>query len=331
MMIKRIYSVIILSLLVSIIIFFISACNRKSSEALPDIYKPSASSSCRIVQQVMGICIPTNPQRLVTLSLVTSAIALDLRVKPIGTTNFYQTKPVYLNNKLEGIKLLGRSQPNLEKLLLIKPDLILGWENAGRQIYPLLSKIAPTVLLNYQGAPSWREHFNSVAEVLGKKDVAQRAWNRYYQRVEKLKIALGDSYKHKTISFIYLGNRGIESDVKNSFAGSILNDIGLRRPSTQNVNAPYGIISISKEELNKADGDILFVTTWSDKDKQVLKKLQQKPLWKKLRAVQQNHVYFVDFATWTGSNLLAADAVIDDLFKYLINNNTTSHLNNSDV
>lgn len=135
------------------------------------------------------------------------------------------------------------------------------------------------------------------------------------QRVEELKIALGNSYKDKTISFIHLGNRGIESDVKNSFAGSILNDIGLRRPQGQNVNAPYGIISISKEELNKADGDILFLTTWSDNDKQVLKKLQQKPLWKQLQAVQQNHVYFVDFATWTGSNLLAANALIDDLFK----------------
>ena len=319
-MIKRVYNVIILSLLVSLTIFLISACNRKAYDSLPNIYKTTASSSCHQVQQAMEeICIPTNPQSLVTLSLVTAAIALDLKIKPVGSTNFYQTEPGYLKEKMKGIKLLGRSQPNLEKLLLIKPDLILGWESTGREIQSQLSKIAPTILLDYQGAPSWREHFNSVAEVLGKKDAAQQAWNHYYQRVEELKRALGDSYKHKKISFIHLGVRGIESDVKNSFAGSILNDIELERPEAQNVVAPYGIINISHEELNKADGDILFVATWTNNYKQVLKQLQQKPLWKNLRAVQENHVYFVDFPAWTGSNLLAANAVINELFKYLVN------------
>lgn len=319
-MIKRVYNVIILSFLVGLTIFLVSACKRNFSDVLPNIYKTTAYSSCHKVQQAMGeICIPTNPQSLVTLSLVTAAVALDLKIKPVGSTNFYETEAGYLKDKMEGIKLLGRLQPNLENLLLIKPDLILGWETTGKKIYPLLSKIAPTILLDYQGASSWREHFNSVAEVLGKKDAAQQAWNLYYQRVEKLKRALGDSYKHKKISFIHLGVRGIESDVKNSFAGSILNDIGLERPEAQNITVPYGIINISEEELNKADGDILFVATWTDNDTQVLKQLQQKPLWKNLRAVQKNHVYFVDFPAWTGSNLLAANAVINDLFKYLVN------------
>jgi len=47
--------------------------------------------------------------------------------------------------------------------------------------------------------------------------------------------------------------------------------------------------------------------------------LKQKPLWQRLQAVQQNRVYIVSFPNWTGGSLFAANAVIDDLFKYLVN------------
>lgn len=319
-MTKRTYRAIVMSLLFSLTIFLVSACNKISSNTSSDVHKTSTYSNCRLIQQAMEeVCIPTNPQRVVTLSIVSAAIALDLGVKPVGSTNFYQTKPAYLKDQLQEIEILGRLQPNLEKMLLIKPDLILGWKTSNQEIYALLANIAPTILLDYQGGPSWREHFNSVAKVLEKEDVARQAWNSYYQRVEELKLALGNSYQDKTISFIHLGDRGIESDVKNSFAGSILNDVGLKRPETQNTVAPYGIVSISEEELDRVDGDVLFVTTWSDRDKATLIRLQQKALWQQLRAVQQNNVYFVNFPAWTGSNLLAANVVLDDLYKYLVN------------
>jgi iron complex transport system substrate-binding protein len=321
-MIKKVSHAVTLFLLISLTIFLIRAYNGSVFDTAPHTSSSSPTANCRMVQQTMGeICIPTNPQRLITLSVTTLGGVLALGIQPIGSTNFYQTEsyfPTYLKGKMEEVKLLGRSQPNLERMLLLKPDLIVGWQSSPG-IYPLLSKIAPTVLLDWQGAPSWREHFNTLAEILGKKEQQEQAWNQYYQRIEELKIALGDRFQDKKISFIHLGSRGIESDVKNSFAGSILNDIGLQRPEAQNVIAPYGILSISEEELEKADGDILFVATWSDKEKQVFAKLTQKPLWKKLRAVQQNHVYFVNYPAWTGGNLIAADVVIDYLFKYLVN------------
>lgn len=109
------------------------------------------------------------------------------------------------------------------------------------------------------------------------------------------------------------------SDVKNSLAGSILNDIGLKRPPSQDIVVPYGSVQYSEEKLEQINSDFLFLTALSDNDEQSLKQLLQKPLFRQLKAVQQNHVYFVDKLTWIGWNLFAADAVIDDLFKYLVN------------
>lgn len=126
-------------------------------------------------------------------------------------------------------------------------------------------------------------------------------------------------YQSKTVSLVYFYYGTFGSDVKNSFAGSILDDAGLQRPPSQNLTAPYGYIRFSQEELEKVDGDVLFIMTFSDNDEQTLKQLQQKPLWRQLKAVQQNRVYLVNQSIWEGGNLLAADAVIDDLYRYLVN------------
>ncbi|MBD2253849.1 iron-siderophore ABC transporter substrate-binding protein [Nostoc parmelioides] len=284
------------------------------------IPKPTAAE-CRMVKHTMGeTCVPINPQRVVTLSSCTLGNVLALGVKPIGTTNEVYVEGGSLsstNANTEGIKLLGLSQPNLEATLLLKPDLIIGvdW---FKPIYPLLSKIAPTVLgeIDYI---SWQKHLSFVAESLGKQDIEKAIWQRYYQRIEKLKQALGNRYEGKKISFITVGRGEIYIDSKNSFPGSILSAALLQRPAAQNLDSTYGSFPISLEELKKADGDILFVTTFSKTGKEFLAKKQQEPLWKTLKAVQENHVYYVDFMAWAGTNMLATDVVIDDLFKYLVN------------
>jgi iron complex transport system substrate-binding protein len=297
----------------------LTACNNYTPPNLSFSPKPLAAE-CRMVKHTMGeTCVPINPQRVVTLSLATLGNVLALGIKPIGTTNEVQidnNSLTYLKGKTEGIKLIGISQPNLEATLLLKPDLIIGvdW---FKPIYPLLSKIAPTVLgeMDYS---RWEEHVSFVAEVLGKQETEKALWQHYYQRIEKLKLALGNRYQDKKISFIYVGRNKIEIDARNSYAGSIISDVQLKRPASQNVDAPYGSLPISLEELKQVDGDILFVTTFSINGNDFLAAKQQEPLWKSLKAVQQNHVYYVDFMSWAASNILGTDAVIDDLFKYLV-------------
>lgn len=122
-----------------------TACGSHQGVNISSLEQPT--SECRVVQHVLGeTCIPANPQRIVTLSIPTLGHALSLGVKPIGSTyiNDKYFLP-YLENKLDGINTVGSDRPNLERLLSLKPDLIVGldWEES---IYPLLSKIAPTVL-----------------------------------------------------------------------------------------------------------------------------------------------------------------------------------------
>ncbi|BAZ70681.1 MAG: iron-siderophore ABC transporter substrate-binding protein [Pelatocladus maniniholoensis HA4357-MV3] len=321
---KKVSRIIIIFIFASLTTFLFSTCNHKLTENTGNLGGLSRQTNCRIIQHLVGeTCVPQNPQRIIALHVATLGNLLTLGVKPIGSaTEFDKTEfPKYLESKIGGIEWVGgTTQPNLEKILKLKPDLIINLSD-DQSIYPLLSKIAPTVQTGWEGPNEWKEHFSFVAKVLGREDTYQQAWDHYNQRIKELKVALGDRYQNQKFSYVYLedsNNPIFISELKNVFAGSILNDAGLQRTEVQNVISSNGYLFIPEEELSKIDGDVVFIGIDEDSDPKSFNKIKQKPLWKTLKAVQTNHVYIVNKSTWRESNLIAADTVIDDLFKYLV-------------
>ncbi len=183
--------------------------------------------------------------------------------------------------------------------------------------YEQISQIAPTVVDDWQGYPSWKDHFNFVAEVLGKTDEAAQVWAGYEARIQSLRTTLGDDYQDLEVSFVHICCGTVDIDLKNSFNGMILDEVGLSRPSAQNIVSEDGLVLLSEERLMDIDGDIIFIAATAGESEGQLEKLKQKPLWNNLRAVQNDQIYPVNYPTWRGGNPLAADAVINDLFEYL--------------
>ncbi|MBF2046385.1 MAG: iron-siderophore ABC transporter substrate-binding protein [Elainella sp. C42_A2020_010] len=298
----------------------IGACNAGST---PEANTVASTENCRMIQHAAGeTCVPNNPQRIVTLSLDTLGNVLPLGVKPIASANenVGESYSYFPDEQVQGIQTVGDpTQTNIEAILNLKPDLIFGWGGYNPEgIYPQLSKIAPTVLYHWQD-DTWQNIFKFTAEVLGKQTEGQAVLERYEARIQELKTALGNRYQDKTISVVYFYFGTIGSVVKNSAQAMVLSDVGLKRPKAQDVVVePWGNIEFSEEEISKADGDVLFAITFKEDDAQFLKQLEQKPLWKTLKAVQQNQVHVVNGKHWNAYNIMAVNAVIDDLFKYLV-------------
>ncbi|MGG6269525.1 ABC transporter substrate-binding protein [Leptolyngbya sp. AN03gr2] len=132
------------------------------------------------------------------------------------------------------------------------------------------------------------------------------------------------------ISVVRVYSDSISLYLRDSFAGVILQDAGLDRPETQNLSAVEGEqrfgnqiqAIVSLESVEHADGDIVFIWTSENTvaaDETAQKKLDEvrsSPLWRNLKAVQNHQVHLVP-NYWIGSGPLAANAVIDDLFKYV--------------
>ncbi|MDM9379779.1 iron-siderophore ABC transporter substrate-binding protein, partial [Chlorogloeopsis sp. ULAP01] len=262
-----------------------------------------------------------NPQRVVTLRSDTLANSLALGIRPIAAAYVPGFPlPKYLQGKVDQVESVGGfNSPNIEKILQLKPDLIVS-SSGLKGIYKQLSYIAPTVVLNIPfPPPTWKEQLGELATVLGKQEVSKQLMDEYWQRVEKLKAALGNRLTTMEVSIANTSSEyGIWSYGEKHFSGSVLQDIGLQRPKSQRRDIFY-IENISKEKIFDIDGDVLFFVSWErEDDKKTLDKLKQSPLWSQLEVFQKNKVYFVG-GHWHSSDIFAINAILDDLEKYLVN------------
>lgn len=274
-------------------------------------------------------CVPNQFRRLVTLDAVSFEASLALGLKPVGTVVSSLSK--HLQANLADVDNVGRQgEPSLEQVLALEPDLIIGLDS-HRPIYTQLSAIAPTVLVQFDHSGQWQQTFRAVAEALGRSQIAQQIMADYYRRLETFKVCMGDTLEQIQVSVVRIYPNTISLYLRDSFAGTILQDAGLARPPAQDLEAAAAKrltgnpiqITISRELLSHADGDVMFVWTAEDEaeiepvaQRQWLT-LQQDSLWQKLHAVQQGHVYFVS-SYWIGSGPIAANRVVDDLFRYLV-------------
>ena len=82
-------------------------------------------------------------------------------------------------------------------------------------------------------------------------------------------------------------------------------------------------MDISKELLHRADSDAMFVWTFNNNEEvaedtqAALEELKADPLWLQLNAVQQGQVYDVP-SYWIGMGPIAANLVLDDLSRHLV-------------
>jgi iron complex transport system substrate-binding protein len=307
-------------------LFVTVACHRGGS--LPVNYQ-STNAGCRQVEHAAGItCIPEKFERLVTLDDAENAIALG--IKPLGAVISHFSSS--WQDQLTGVKNIGTTgEPNLESILALKPDLIVGSEYQ-QDIYPITSKIAPTVLLKFEHSGQWKEVFTNTSVALGKKEVGQKVMENYYHRLAEFKQKMGNNLSKIKVSVVRVYPNNINLYLLDSFCGTVLQDAGLSRPASQNFTASTAKklfnnpiqMSIGNELIEQADGDVIFIWTAENDAKgnqtaqYKLEQLKLSPLWRNLKAVRENKVYFVP-QYWIGSGMLAANAIIDDLFKYLIN------------
>lgn len=299
-----------------------SACNPGFDHRIAS--SNQSPQTCRIVHHVAGrTCIPLHPQRIVTLWFTSFSNSLALGVKPIASTWIVgQPFPQHLGDATDGVEFAGTlAEPNLEKILRLKPDLIVS-NTRLKSINPKLSKIAPTVVFDLPAPPIplWQKHLEELAMLLNKEQEGQRLVDQYQQRVDDLKAALGDRRHQLQISVVTMNPPyGLFTYGQKHPTSKVLNDIGLQRPPLQRGNF-FTLNNISLENLPDIDGDVIFIShRGGESAQEALQKLQQHPLWQTLKAVQNHQIYIVDSNHWYAFDVLAMNAVLDDLEKYLVN------------
>ncbi len=324
-----------LSLIMLFALLLIAGCSYPTHQSMTDHSNLSntlvpKTGSYEVVKHLMGETqVPAHPQRVVVLhpSLLESAFALG--VKPIAAPKSAVFQLQRLVGKLENIQDVSFESPNLESLLRLKPDLILGF-SSHQNIYPLLSHIAPTVLTTFNPVTAWKDFLAFTARTLNKTKEAEQIMANYYARLAQFKALMGQRRQTTLVSVAWLRTDGFVLPQMASSSGVILKDAGVRRPLNQLLDSQTSIrrggasvvYPLSRELLNEIDGDVLFLLgrdAMSNRNLNPLfQELKASPLWSKLKVVQLHQVHEVGFY-WNQQGPIAVNRVIDDLFRYLVN------------
>ncbi|MCG6401577.1 Fe(3+) dicitrate ABC transporter substrate-binding protein [Vibrio fluvialis] len=256
------------------------------------------------------------PQRIVALefSFVDALAAVD--VSPVGIADDNDPSRLLpaVSAKLGQWQSVGtRSQPSLEVIASLKPDLIIADVDRHSAVYRDLSKIAPTLLL-----PSRRETYEDnlksaaiIGKVIGKEAEMQQRLAQHHQLMAHYAAQLS-GLNNQTVQFGVARENGFYAHSAESYAGGVIHALGLAAPTgLKNENASR---QISLEQLLALNPNYLVVGDYTEQS--IVSRWQKQPLWNVLNAVRAKQVLHVDGNMWARCRgILAAEYMAADLAK----------------
>lgn len=284
----------------------------------------SGNAETTVFKDALGreVTIPVHPQRVITTQYLPEMIAVGF--KPVGAASHLLTGFTSIKDQIAGIEDIGAAnEPNVEKMLALKPDLIIAAEWNKDQL-DSLSKIAPTIVIQWDGKDAY-QHMTDVAGVLGLSDKADEFKRNFDKKTEDARAKLAEYVKPgETFGVVVIG--GYEQKQLRVYGsgnvGYTLFD-ALKFPMTDAVKTEWAKgdngqgLSISLEKLPEfASADRLFLVQF-DNDPDFIKEVDASSLWKNLPAVKNGKVYTLDDGLWFSYDVMSISAQLDDAVKLL--------------
>jgi iron complex transport system substrate-binding protein len=275
------------------------------------------AASAREVTHSMGVAdVPDAPQRVVVLTNEGTEALLAIGITPVGAVRSWLGDPWYdhIAGQMADITVLGEeSAVDLELLAALEPDLIIGTKVRHEKIYEQLSAIAPTVI-SERLRGDWKVNMALYAEAVGKTAEAEAAFAAYDTRVAAISEQLGEA-RAEQISLVRFMAGRTRIYLKDTFAGTVLGQIGFARPASQDRDEFAD--EVTKERIPDFNGDRLFYFVYETGDgaaDSAAAEWMADPLWAALPVVQAGKAQPVSDAIWnTAGGIIAANVMLDDI------------------
>lgn len=275
------------------------------------------AASAREVTHSMGVAdVPDAPQRVVVLTNEGTEALLAIGITPVGAVRSWLGDPWYdhIAGQMTDVTVLGEeSAVDLELLAALEPDLIIGTKVRHEKIYEQLSAIAPTVI-SERLRGDWKVNMALYAEAVGKTAEAEAAFAAYDTRVAAISEQLGEA-KAEQISLVRFMAGRTRIYLKDTFAGTVLGQIGFARPASQDRDEFAD--EVTKERIPDFNGDRLFYFVYETGDgaaDSAAAEWMADPLWAALPVVQAGKAQPVSDAIWnTAGGIIAANVMLDDI------------------
>jgi iron complex transport system substrate-binding protein len=236
--------------------------------------------------------VPVNPQRVVVLTRFLTGNVMLLGVPLVGVDEMSKDNPNFAE-QLKDVETV--SDENLEKILALDPDLIIGLD--GSNNLDKLKEIAPTVMYTYGKLDYLQQHIE-IGKLLNKEEEA-RAWTedftaRTKEAGQEIRAVTGEN---ATVSVIETFGRQLYVYGYNFGRGTELlyGDLGLKLPDkAAEATKADGYMALSTEVLPEYMGDYIVFS----KDEREDNSFQDTMVYKSVEAVKNNRVFIADAKTF---------------------------------
>lgn len=286
--------------------------------------EPKNEKNTKEIKHSLGTAnVTEHPERIVTLELGFTELAATLGTNPAGVADDERPEriPQAIREKIEGYQSVGtRSQPNLEVIRSLNPDLIIADVDRHKNIYKELSNIAPTIALKSDtaGYQDVLDATKIVGKSLGKEAEADKLISDHIKKADEMKAKM-DIKDKKVLQTGYSSESNtFEVPTSSYFTPNFLTTVGINYDlkDEQEVQQEMTI-----EQLVTIDPDVLIITKTED-EPSAKDALKNDKLWNELTAVQTNQVYEVDHNDWSRRRSIpAANDIMEDLDSMFVKDN----------
>ena len=253
----------------------------------------SAFASAVTVKDAKGeFTLDKTPSRVVALEYSFVDALAQVGVSPVGVADDNKIDRILpqVREKIAAWQSVGtRSQPSLEVIASLKPDLIIADPSRHTAVFEELKKIAPTVMFDSRHE-SYQENLETgqkIGDLVGKSSEMKAKINEHNDYIANIAKNLGVQGKKASFGTSREDKFNIQND--NGYVGSFLTTLGF---APTKLNSDQAFVEINLEQLVMEKPEYLFIAHY--RDESIARKWEAEPLWKAIPAVKANHVYSVD-------------------------------------
>ena len=269
----------------------------------------SAFASAVTVKDAKGeFTLDKTPNRVVALEYSFVDALAQVGVSPVGVADDNKVDRILpqVREKITAWQSVGtRSQPSLEVIASLKPDLIIADPSRHTAVFEELKKIAPTVMFDSRHE-SYQENLETaqkIGDLVGKSSEMKAKINEHNDYIANIAKNLGVQGKKASFGTSREDKFNIQND--NGYVGSFLTTLGF---APTKLNSDQAFVEINLEQLVMENPEYLFIAHY--RDESIARKWEAEPLWKALPAVKANHVYSVDADMWARGRGLEASKIM---------------------
>lgn len=269
----------------------------------------SAFASAVTVKDAKGeFTLDKTPSRVVALEYSFVDALAQVGVSPVGVADDNKVDRILpqVREKIAAWQSVGtRSQPSLEVIASLKPDLIIADPSRHTAVFEELKKIAPTVMFDSRHE-SYQENLETaqkIGDLVGKSAEMKAKINEHNDYIANIAKNLGVQGKKASFGTSREDKFNIQND--NGYVGSFLTTLGF---APTKLNSDQAFVEINLEQLVMEKPEYLFIAHY--RDESIARKWEAEPLWKAIPAVKANHVYNVDADMWARGRGLEASKIM---------------------